>query len=60
MTTIELARQNVKGVNRFITDEYLDSLTVEGILAFCSPIERSHFEQKLKREGVIKEDKEVV
>lgn len=59
MTTLDLARQNAKGVNRFITDEYLDSLTVEGILANCSPRERQYFENKFKREGILKKDKKL-
>jgi len=53
MTTIELLKQSIKGVNKFMTDEFVDSLSYVELLCNCPPIYREEFENKLKKEGLL-------
>lgn len=40
-------RNHCKGYNKFLTDEYLTSLSHQNLLGFCHPLERYDFAKEL-------------
>lgn len=40
---------NIRGYNKYLTREYLETFTIEELLANCHPVDRIDFIHKLER-----------
>jgi hypothetical protein len=45
---------NIRGYNRHLTVEHLDTLDWEALLCNVHPMDRDYFRRKLQNEGLIK------
>lgn len=50
---IEKMKQNAKAHNRFLTEEYLSTLSFKGLLCYMHPVDREEYIQKLKKAKLI-------
>ena len=41
--------QNIKGVNKYLTDDILDDMDFEQLLNNCHPIEREDFQERFNQ-----------
>ena len=53
MNTIAEIKQNIKSVNKYLTDEHLDTLTPMQLLRNCSPLYRAEYAFALNKQGLI-------
>ena len=56
---IERMKMHIQGCNKYMTDEYLDTLNVLSLLRLTHPTDRKQYAAECEREGLItKEERE--
>lgn len=56
MDTIVEIKQNIKSVNKYLTDEHLDALSPMELLRNCNPMYRAEYAFALNKQGIISDE----